>query len=108
MEEDRTASRRGGPRERIEKKKAKRSKLEEPFLCAQKNKRRVVEILGSRHSCIVGGAPLAMPRPRVLLSLSFQRQIGTRSTNYATTYIYVYTVYRCYFLYIVYRPVYKY
>ena len=29
-------------------KKAKRSKLEKPFLCAQKNKRRVVEILGSR------------------------------------------------------------
>ena len=90
-------------------KKAKRSKLEKPFLCAQKNKRRVVEILGSRlekfQHCRRG--PLAMTRPRIppcttvpvylfFFSISIYLSISCTSRNtYIHNTINIYSTYPC-------------
>lgn len=62
-------------------KKAKRSKLEEPFLCAQKNKRRVVEILGSRLRdipALSAGPPREAKGPSVCLFSSLSLSIDVQ------------------------------
>lgn len=66
-------------------KKAKRSKLEEPFLCAQKNKRRVVEILGSRLRdipALSAGPPREAKGPSVCLFSSLSLSIDVSLAVY--------------------------